>query len=589
MTDTLSHTADSNILVVDDIIVNLKLLSDVLIRHGYTVRPAANGKSALKAIQRLLPDLILLDIVMPEMSGFDVCCALKADERTRHIPVIFISALNEVVDKVKAFEYGAVDFISKPFQEDEVLARVRTHLTIHRLQREIQHQTIRFQMLSEAASEGIVIHEGGQIVDVNHTCEQLFGYTHDEFLELPVNTLFSAEYRDIAVAHLHTGNEHPYEAQGLKRDGTSFPIDVQMRQWERNGVRTHVTTIRDVSLQKAIEEENRSLYSENIALKSSLKDRYRLGGIIGKSQVMQALYELMMNAAASEHNVVIYGESGTGKELVAQTIHAMSTRQQRMFVPVNCGAVSEALFEREFFGNRKSAFTGADHDKPGFLDAAHQGTLFLDEVGELSAAMQVKLLRAVETGEYIPVGDNTSKHADIRIISATNRHLKSLLQQGVLRDDFFYRLHIIEIQVPPLRERKEDIPLLIEHFLKSLYPDGRIQRLPAEIEALFYHYDWPGNVRELQNKLKRYVSTGQVDLAPLSQAAPFSVSPFPAPARTIALPENAGHTLHDAVEALEKQMITEALAHNRWHKGNTAKMLAIPRKTLQRKMAKYDL
>jgi transcriptional regulator with PAS, ATPase and Fis domain len=342
-------------------------------------------------------------------------------------------------------------------------------------------------------------------------------------------------------------------------------------------------TIRDISFQKAMEEENKHLHSENVLLKSGMKDRYKFGDLIGKSQVMQDLYELIVKAASSDHNVIIHGESGTGKELVARTIHKMSARQPQAFIPVNCGAVSEALFEREFFGHRRSAFTGADRDKPGFFDAAHRGTLFLDEVGELSAAMQVKLLRAIETGEYIPVGDNSSKTADIRVISATNRHLETLLHQGLLRDDFFYRVHVIDIRVPTLRERKDDIPLLIEHFLSAIHPADHAQRLPAKIEEQFYEYNWPGNVRELQNKLKRYVSTGQVDLfSPASASRP---DPLDVPVTR----ETSGHTLHSAVEALEKQMIKEALARNRWHKGNTAQMLGIPRKTLQRKMARYQL
>jgi PAS domain S-box-containing protein len=579
---SVTQVTQCNILVVDDTPANLKLLTDLLMFHGYKVRPAINGRSALRAIQRLKPELILLDVIMPDMSGYEVGQILKADEDTSHIPIIFISALNATVDKVKAFECGGVDFITKPFQEDEVLARIRTHVTMYLLQHELEQQTVRFQMLSEAASEGVVIHEGERIVDVNRTCEHLFGYDRATFLELPLRRLFVPEFRELALAHLHTCDEQPYEARGQKREGTGFPVEVQMRHWRADGRQAQVTTIRDISLQKAMEDENRYLQNENVVLKSGIKDRYRLGDIIGKSQVMQELYELSVNTAASEHNVVICGESGTGKELVARTIHAMSSRQHQTFVPVNCGAVSEALFEREFFGHRKSAFTGADHDKPGFFDAAHQGTLFLDEVGELSTAMQVKLLRAIETGEYIPVGDNSSKHADLRIISATNRHLEVLLQQGVLRDDFFYRVHVIEIMVPPLRERKEDIPLLIEYFLKELHSEGQIQRLPAKVEEFFYDYGWPGNVRELQNKLKRYVSTRQVDLC--------SPSEFPASAAAApAVQDPSTQTLHDAVEALEKQMITEALVYNHWHKGKTATMLDIPRKTLQRKMAKYNL
>lgn len=574
-----------NILVVDDTPDNLKMLTHILTKHGYTVRPAINGKTALKAVQRLIPDLILLDIIMPGMSGYEVCEQLKADERTRHIPVIFISALHDIVDKIKAFKIGGVDFITKPFQPEEVLIRVNTHLLIHSLQHQLQEQITRFQLLSEAAFEGIVIHDHDHIFDINYAFEKMFGYHRADLIGTrDIISFLTPECRELALAHLRTNNEHPYEAVGLKKDGVVFPVEVQMRMMTYQGFEANVTAIRDISRQKAMEEENQYLQQQNIVLKSTIKDRYRLGEIIGKSQVMQEVYELIIGAAASDHNVLIYGESGTGKELVARTIHAMSPRHEQRFVPVNCGAVSEALFEREFFGHRKSAFTGADLDKPGFFDAAHRGVLFLDEVGELSSAMQVKLLRAIETGEYTPVGDNISENADIRIIAATNKHLETQLNEGLIREDFFYRLHVIEITVPPLRDRKEDIPLLFEHFLKQYQTDGGIQRIPVKMEELLYNYDWPGNVRELQNKLKQYLSTKRLDLV----FGRFSDRPSQAASVLPSDVQGARH-LHEAVAALEKKMIAEALAYNRWHKGKTAEMLGIPRKTLQRKMQKYNI
>lgn len=573
-----SQQKGATILVVDDLPANLKMLTHLLTAHGYTVHPAVNGKSALRAVTKILPDLILLDIVMPVMSGYDVCRELKADAQTRHIPVIFISALYETFDKVKAFELGAVDYITKPFEIEEVLARVKTHLTVHRLQQQIQEQSQRFQALAEATFEGILIHTPEQILDVNHAFERIFGYQANDIIgSHDIFDFFAPEETDKLRLYQQIGVEESFRVNGLHKTGNVFPVEIQMRPIVYNGAPAYVAAIRDISKQQAIEQEN-------VVLKSSIRDRYRLGEIIGKSQVMQDVYELVLSAAASDHHVVVSGESGTGKELVARTIHALSSRSERAFVPVNCGAVSESLFEREFFGHRKSAFTGADRDKPGFFDAAHRGTLFLDEVAELGLSMQVKLLRAIENGEYFPVGDNASQKADIRIIAATNRDLETQMREGLLREDFFYRIHVIEIKIPPLRERKEDIPLLLEAFLKLERPGGEPLRLPAKIEELIYRYDWPGNVRELQNRLKRYVSTKRFDLPANSLNGKRSRLPGEAES-----PSSANYSLHAAVEVLEKKMIAEALAFNHWQKGNTAAMLGIPRKTLQRKIEKYQL
>ncbi len=310
-----------------------------------------------------------------------------------------------------------------------------------------------------------------------------------------------------------------------------------------------------------------------------MKERYRFGKIIGKSPVMQEVYELVTRASATDVNVVIYGESGTGKDLIAQTIHEMSPRRKKAFVPVNCGSIQEGIFEREFFGHRKGAFTGALRDHPGFFDAAHQGTLFLDEVGELNLAMQVKLLRAIETKSYLPVGEQKVKQADARILAATNRNLQEHMKQGLMRQDFFYRLNIIPITVPPLRERREDIPLLVEHFLHFYGSEDFQEGLPGNILEALYAYDWPGNIRQLQNVLLRYLTLHRLDFGENEQNEP-----------SLSEPETEiGQGLWQAVESLEKRLIIETLEHNQGHKTKTAQMLQIPIQTLRRKIIQYQL
>lgn len=299
---------------------------------------------------------------------------------------------------------------------------------------------------------------------------------------------------------------------------------------------------------------------------------------------MQSVYELIAKAAADDVNVVLCGETGTGKEIVAKTIHQLSARQKHAFVPVNCGAVPETLFEREFFGHCKGAFTGADRDKIGYLDHAHNGTLFLDEIGELGLAMQVKLLRLLQEGEYTPIGETASKTANVRIIAATNQDLKTLLREKKMREDFYYRIRVMVINLPPLRERKEDLPLLVEHFLKTYRPQEDYPALPEPIMQALYSYHWPGNIRELQNELQRYLAEQRLEF--VDNGSMTSGESRGIPGETF---QTEGLSFNQAVAAFEQSLIARALAQHNGHKGKTSQALRIPPKTLYRKIKQYGL
>jgi len=349
-----------------------------------------------------------------------------------------------------------------------------------------------------------------------------------------------------------------------------------------------VTTLQDITQQKLWEinmkKESEQLQHQNLLLRSSMKERFRFCDIVGKSGKMQDVYDLILKAASSSDNVIIVGESGVGKELVARAIHDMSARKDLEFVPVNCGAIPETLIETEFFGHTKGAFTGAHTAKKGFLDRADGGTLFLDEVGELSQGMQVKLLRAIEGGGYSPVGSSEVRHSDFRIVAATNRNLYEEVMQGRLREDFFYRIYVIPVTIPPLRERKEDLALLVDYFLQNMGSDLNIDSLPGrDIEAL-YNYDWPGNVRELQNVLRRYVTLKRVDF---TGSGVLPVSRPSAGNGDVAVMD--GMTLQESVEEYEKQRIVQTLEIHRWHRIKAARSLGISRRTLFRKMERYGL
>lgn len=345
--------------------------------------------------------------------------------------------------------------------------------------------------------------------------------------------------------------------------------------------------IMDIDEHKRMEETLRiseaHLLEENNRLRSSVEDRHRFGDIIGQSPLMQEVYELLLLAASSENNVILYGESGTGKELAAKVIHDMSARRNGSFVPINCGAIPENLLESEFFGYKKGSFTGAGADKKGLLDEADKGSLFLDEIGEIQTGFQVKLLRAIEGGGFTPVGGSEVHQPDFRIIAATNRNLTEKVKTGHMRSDFFYRVHVIPIYLPPLRNRTEDIPLLTEHFLKAY--DRKIRpRITSKIMDTLMNYTWPGNVRELQNVLYRFVTLKKLDL---TGVAPSAEKTKPEELKSVEVSPSA--SLADAVAAFEKQQIIASLAENRWNRTKTAKNLGIGLRTLQRKIKQHAI
>ncbi len=331
--------------------------------------------------------------------------------------------------------------------------------------------------------------------------------------------------------------------------------------------------------------EEQQLRRENITLKSNIKERYKFGAIIGKNRAMQEVYERISKAAAGRANVIIYGESGTGKELVAREIHRISDTGDLPFIPVNCSAIPENLFESEFFGHRKGAFTGAVNDKSGYFDRADGGTLFLDELGEIGISVQAKLLRVLEGGGYTPVGGNEVKNVSVRILAATSRDLKAEVKKGRMREDFFYRIHIIPITMPPLRERKDDLPLLIEHFLTLYSKSDHVPDVDGKLLGRLYNYDWPGNVRELQNVLQRYITLNTLDFlsTDISGSVQSQQDFAPEPEGLLEGPLDA------AMDQCEKRIIRHALEKSQWKKNDTADHLKINRKTLFRKMKKHGL
>jgi len=324
--------------------------------------------------------------------------------------------------------------------------------------------------------------------------------------------------------------------------------------------------------------EHQRLVQENIILRERLDQEYKFEEIIGKSHPMQEIFELVKNVAESDASVLITGESGTGKELIARALHANSPRRYNPFITASCGAMTEGLLESELFGHEKGAFTGALYTKKGRFELAEGGTLFLDEIGEISPKTQVDLLRVLDEKGFMRVGGVDQITVNVRILSATNRDLQKAIQEGLFREDLFYRLNVVSIHLPPLRKRREDIPLLAEHFLDKFKAETnkKIDRISPQTVKLMMEYDWPGNVRELENAIERAVVVGKKnEIVP--ENLPFFNQGRP--------PESGLKSLKDR----EKLHILQVLEENGWNISKTAEQLEIDRVTLYNKIKKYNL
>ncbi|NNG46836.1 MAG: sigma-54-dependent Fis family transcriptional regulator [Deltaproteobacteria bacterium] len=335
--------------------------------------------------------------------------------------------------------------------------------------------------------------------------------------------------------------------------------------------------------------ERKALIAENLYLKERIKSRCTYSDIVGKSSKMRELFSVMENVANTRSSVLIQGESGTGKELIARAIHFTGNRSEKMFVPINCSAIPENLLESELFGHVKGAYTGATENKRGLFEYADQGTLFLDEIGDLSAALQSKLLRALEDGRIRRVGDYKEIEVDVRIVAATNKDLATLLKEGIFREDLFFRLAVIPIMVPPLRERKEDIKLLAEHFV-SFYSDGKVPaiRFGKEAMEILVQYPWPGNVRELKNLTERLsiLKAGKT-IAPGDLPKDLVGEDHMVPS------VEAGLSYQEArnrvLEQFHRKIIGDALKENGGNVSRASESLGVDRGNFQRLMRRYGI
>ena len=494
MSDDPSILDDARILLVDDQPANLDVLCELLQSEGSRISMAPNGDVALRIAGQSIPDLILLDVMMPGINGYEVCRRLKQDEATRDIPVVFITASDETSNIVEGFQAGGVDYIIKPFQDQEVLVRVRTHLRINRLTREV-----------EAAN-----------------------------------------------AELSRKNQELEE---------------------------------EIAQRKALKGQL-SVISERET------ERWGLDGFVGKSTTIQRIFKeirLMQENAAT--SVLITGESGTGKELIARAIHFGGARASGPFVPVNCAAIPAELFESQLFGHVRGAFTGANEDRTGYFQMAHEGTLFLDEMGDMPLDLQGKLLRVLEDGEIWRVGAKESRSVDVRVLAATNLNLQEQIQNGSFRQDVYFRLARYPVTAPPLRERREDIPLLAQHFLNMFAAEmGREPpELDEDVMQMLTAYDFPGNVREMKNIMERaLIESGGAEIRPYHLYFLPEVTPEKSRLSSPAAAQSGAPEIPLNLEAAELWNVKRAIARASGNISEAARLLGTNRNRIYRALAQEE-
>lgn len=450
-----------SVLIVDDEVGTRESIKMIL-KNDYEVFLAKDAEEAFVQIKGHSPDVILLDIILPDIDGLKVLEKIK--ENDPEVVVIMITATKTVKTAVEAMKLGAYDYVTKPFDVDELRLIISRALSNQALEKEVKY------------------------------------------------------------------------------------------------------------------------------LRKEIDKGFSFGNIIGKSKAMEDIFKVVRQIADSKSTVLIMGESGTGKELISRAIHYNSNRKNYPFVTINCAAIPETLIESELFGHERGAFTNAIEKKLGRFEIAHRGTIFLDEIGELSLNTQAKILRFLEEKEFNRVGGSKTIKVDVRLITATNRELNQLLRKGEFREDLYYRINVVPIVIPPLRERKEDIPLLLDHFIKKFNEENnkKVKGLSKETLERIMNYDWPGNVRELENLIERVVALTSNEIIQPSEL-PFSLTNMP---KINGLKEsvlNGKVSFSKAEEEFERDIILDALRRTNYVQSRAAETLGISRRILKYKMDKLGI
>jgi DNA-binding NtrC family response regulator len=565
-----------------------------LTREGYEpVLTVANFKEALSLLQKQPIDLVLSDIVLEGSSGIDL---LKHTRRLGiDCPFIIITGFPEVDTAAEAVRLGAFDYISKPVDKETLLKSVKLalrhrYLEVQRLRAEAERERYRLFLdkVFKSVTDAIIIVDSNlNILKLNAAARYLFanllpGVEEGVSLSESIASEEFSSLRTDLLRVLNTGKEiteHRFECKTLDDKQKILSICTSPFKENNSDYLGAVIVVRDMSLQN----------------KKSLPHRDKFHRFIGSSDRMQTVYTMIENVGRVDTTVLITGESGTGKELAAEALHNESPRKDKPLIKVDCTAMPENLLESELFGHKKGAFTGADKDRMGHIIQADGGTLFLDEIGEISAITQLRLLRFLQEKTFYPVGSDKEIVVDTRVITATNVNLKEKVLQGTFREDLYFRLRVIDVNLPPLRKRAGDIRLLINHFVRlfSRSLNKVVNGLSDNVINALTSYHWPGNVRELEHVIERAVvlcqgATITMKDLPLDL---FSTGEINHPHLTLdfsdPVEQPAQQTLYGEDKAAER--ILEVLSKCGGNKAKAARLLGIDRSTLYRKIREYNI
>ncbi len=560
----------ARILVIDDEEAIRFTFERFLRAAGHIVTTAESCREALERISDTSFDVVFADIILEDGTGIEILREIKAKGLT--CPVIMVTGDPAVETAADSIRLGAFDYISKPVNQESLLHVARTALKYKAVHEEKEKYRINIEAIFRSVKDAIItVDKDLAVLEFNETAMTMCGLTEED-LGTPFGSL----------PHMCDGKFVEILADAL---ASGHPVEVdRIECLFKNRIR-RVISIRTyplLSLQGTPAGVVMVLHDDtHVAdLEIELQEHRQFHRIIGRSRPMQKVYSLIQSLANVQTTVLITGESGTGKELVAEALHLSGDRSHKPLVKVNCSALPESLLESELFGHVKGAFTGAIRDNIGRFHRADGGTIFFDEIGDVSPKVQLKLLRVLEEREFERVGSSATTKVDVRLIAATNRNLMEKVGSGELREDLYYRLKVIEIMLPPLRDRREDIPLLVEHFLNGFNIKFKkdIEGVSSEVMQAFLKYPWRGNIRELEHTMEHaFVLCNQNIIT-------FDNLPHEFMAAPVAVRNSATVDAETAIQG-----ILEALEKTSWNKAKAARLLGIDRVTLYRKIKRYNI
>ena len=553
------------ILIVDDEENICFTLQRFLSQEGYEVATAGNYEEAVNCIKKNDFDLIFSDIVLKGKTGMDILKAVKAGNPL--CPVVMITGVPSIESASQAVRLGAFDYLPKPVRQNAILHAARAALNHKAILEEKEKYRRNLEAIFKSVKDAIItVDRELCVLSVNQATEKICPVFSNDLIGKQLNlTNFACPGKCISALEQTIQRKKSVELYRISCNTSKSPF--------------HVVTASTTPLL-----DHRGMFSGGVLvirdetrladLERNLGERQQLHHIVGQSEPMQKVYSLIENLADIRSTVLVTGESGTGKELIAEALHYTGCLSDQPLVKVNCAALSEHLLESELFGHVKGAFTGAISDKIGRFQKANGGTIFLDEIGEMTPRMQLYLLRVLQDMQFERVGDSTTIQVDVRVVAATNQNLLDGIKTGRFREDLYYRLKVVELNLPPLRRRTSDIPILTRHFLKHFSKkfDKQIKGVESQVEQLFMKYRWPGNVRELKHALEHAAILCRGDCIEAEH-----------------LPEEFRAEISSGKERDYGQTILKALEKTRWNKTEAARMLGISRQSLYRKINEYNL